>query len=430
MRRSSCQFLAVAAVVALVLDAGCLEREPVGEVGEPNLATVQMLVFTPRCATSDCHGGATPKKELNLEPGNSVDSLVGVLAQQAPLYLVFPGDSESSYLIDKLRGTMDEVGGSGESMPLDDTPLSDAEIALVADWIDSLVVDLPPPVVTSVTPAAASIGSAVLIGGETFGPEQGDSVVTFGGVEATVSAWSATVIEATVPDSLSPGSAPVVVTVGDKASDPFPFDVLSEAVPSVIEVVPDTSAVGGTVEVRGSNFGDSQVDSTVLLGAVAADTFASWSDTSIEVVVPAGAASSDVTVTVDGVSSNSVSIWLVEPTLSSIQETVLTRLCADSCHNETSDDPDPAIVCPPEATTGSLDLRAGLSYAGMVGVDSCMLPGTARVTPSNRSTSFLYLKIASGSPPIGSRMPLSEAALRPEVVEAIGAWIDSGAANN
>lgn len=414
----------------MLLQTACLEREQIGDIGQPDLATVQVRIFTPRCTDADCHSGADPKKGLNLEPGKAVASLVGVIAEQAPRYRVLPGDAESSYLIHKLRGTMDDVGGDGDRMPLDATPLSSAEIQLVADWIDSLTVELPPPVITSVTPAATSAGSLVLIGGEDFGLEQGDGSVTIGGELAQISAWDATAIEATVPDSLPPGSAPVVVTAADRASAPFPFDVLAEAVPSVIGVSPMTSAVGATVEVRGSNFGDERADSVVRFDAVTAVAYPSWSDDRIEVVVPTGATSSSVSVTVGGVNSNSVPIWLVEPTLSSIEENVFSRRCTLVCHNDTMPDPDPATDCPPEATIGSLDLREGLSHAELVGVDSCIFPGMARITPFNRSTSLLFLKIAFASPPAGERMPLDAAALSPEVVEVIGSWIDTGAADD
>ncbi len=422
--------LATAAATAALLQTACLEREKIGDIGEPDLATVQVRIFTPRCTDADCHSGSDPKKGLNLEPGKAVDSLVGVIAEQAPLYRVLPGDAEASYLIHKLRGTMDDVGGDGDRMPLDATPLSNAEIRLVADWIDNLAVELPPPVIASVTPAAASVGSLVLVNGQDFGLDQGDGFVTIVGEVAQVSAWDATAIEATVPDSLPPGSAPIVVTAEDRASEPFPFEVLAEAVPSVIGVSPMTSAVGATVEVRGSNFGDDRADSVVRFDAVTVIAYPSWSDTRIEVVVPTGAASSSVSVTVGGVDSNSVPIWLVEPTLSSIQENVFSRRCTLVCHNDTMQDPDPAIDCPPEATTGALDLREGFSYTELVGIDSCMLPGMTRITPFNRSTSLLFLKIAFASPPAGERMPLDAAALSPEVVEVIGAWIDSGAAND
>ena len=291
----------------------CLPREPVGDVGEPDLATVQSRIFTSRCATADCHGGTMPRSGMNLTAGLAVSSLVGILAEEArTLYRVLPGDADNSYLIHKLRGTQGEVGGSGERMPLGGAPLSEAEIALVAAWIDGLTIPLPAPTIASITPPSASAGAVVQIAGQNFGPVQGGGVVTFGGVDASagVTSWSAIAIEVAVPEELAPGAADVVVEVEGQASAAFPFEV-SEDAPSIYSVGPNAQVVGATVEVRGSNLGAARDGSVVRFGTVAVVDYVAWAADSVQVVVPIGATSDGVTVTVDEVTTNSLLFFVV-----------------------------------------------------------------------------------------------------------------------
>lgn len=423
----------LALVVSAMLGTwGCLPREPVGDVGAPDLATVQSRIFTSRCATADCHGGPDPRDGMNLEPGMAVPSLVGILAHGAPQYRVVPGDSENSYLMHKLRGTQGDVGGKGKQMPLDGTPLTSAELALVAAWIDGLTVPLPSPIITSITPPAASVGSLVQIAGENFGLVPGNGVVTFGGIDTTasVTSWGATAIEVEVPAGLALGPTDVVVEVAGQASASFAFDVVPPSA-SIIAVLPDTSVVGATVVVRGSNFGDTRGGSVVRFGAVAAVYYVSWASGRIEVAVPVGAGSGTVAVTVGGVTSNAVAFFVVEPKLSSLQAAVFDRRCTNAgCHGSATGAPTPATDCPMAATTGSLDLRPGMALGSLVGVDSCERPGTLRVTSGNRTASYLYQKISQSSPPAGEQMPGNGTPLPPEVQNAIGTWIDLGAPNN
>jgi len=73
-----------------------------------------------------------------LKMTNAMDSyaiLVGVQSHQSGLKRVEPGDPEASYLLHKLRGTQDKVGGKGLNMPAGGDSLPDATLDLVAQWI-------------------------------------------------------------------------------------------------------------------------------------------------------------------------------------------------------------------------------------------------------------------------------------------------------
>ena len=72
----------------------------------PNFSEIQANVFTPDCATSGCHAGASAAAGLNLEEASSYAMLVGIQSSQdAALQRVEAGDPDNSYLIQKLEGT-------------------------------------------------------------------------------------------------------------------------------------------------------------------------------------------------------------------------------------------------------------------------------------------------------------------------------------
>ncbi len=99
-----------------------------------SLATLQNGIFTPKCSTG-CHepGGIGPMP-LDSEAA-SFASLVDVDSIEIiTLTRVAPGDSENSYLVWKVEGRPTIVGGR---MPLGGPMLSQAEIDMIRDWIDS-----------------------------------------------------------------------------------------------------------------------------------------------------------------------------------------------------------------------------------------------------------------------------------------------------
>jgi YD repeat-containing protein len=121
--------------------------------------------------------------------------------------------------------------------------------------------------------------------------------VNFNGVQGGAVSWSDTSITATVPSTASSGN--ITVSKYDATSAGVPFTV--EGAPAVASLSPDNGPVDATVTITGSGFGSTQSTSTVQFKNAQAFVN-SWSDTSITAVVPAGANTGPVTVTVAGVS--------------------------------------------------------------------------------------------------------------------------------
>jgi hypothetical protein len=93
--------------------------------------SIQDNVFTPIC--SKCHIGASAPEGLQLDAAHSYNLLVGVPSvEDSSLDRVKPGDPDSSYMVLKIEGAMGIVGGQ---MPLNETPLPQATIDAIRQWI-------------------------------------------------------------------------------------------------------------------------------------------------------------------------------------------------------------------------------------------------------------------------------------------------------
>src|SRR5438477_11102778 len=80
-----------------------------------------------------------------------------------------------------------------------------------------------PASITILNPTSGVVGTSVTISGANFGASQGTSTVTFNGIGATPTSWSAASIVAPVPAGATTGN--VVVTVGGVASNGVSFTV-------------------------------------------------------------------------------------------------------------------------------------------------------------------------------------------------------------
>ena len=105
-----------------------------GNPGGPLTADFQSIqdnVFTPIC--SQCHIGASAPEGLQLDAGHSYNLLVGVPSVEQPSLLrVKTGDPDLSYMVHKIEGL---AGISGGRMPLGETPLPQATIDAIRQWI-------------------------------------------------------------------------------------------------------------------------------------------------------------------------------------------------------------------------------------------------------------------------------------------------------
>jgi hypothetical protein len=100
----------------------------------PTLNQIQAAVFSPTCATSNCHSGpsgsALPAGMDLSDADSSFAALVGVASLQQPAILrVAAGDPDDSYLIQKLEGN------AGSRMPLGGSALDPSVIAEIREWI-------------------------------------------------------------------------------------------------------------------------------------------------------------------------------------------------------------------------------------------------------------------------------------------------------
>src|SRR5215469_12959964 len=86
-----------------------------------------------------------------------------------------------------------------------------------------------------------------------------------------------------------------------RAKSPNPCGTVVVVHPAITNITPSSGAVGSTVTITGTNFG---VAGLVTFNGVNAPSFSNWSATSISVVVPAGATTGPVVVTVSGQPSN------------------------------------------------------------------------------------------------------------------------------
>lgn len=149
------------------------------------------------------------------------------------------------------------------------------------------------PQLTSLSANSGPVGTPITITGTAFGPTQDSSAITFGGIPAIATSWSATSISTTVPNGASSGALNVVVTVNGLASNALSFT----AIPHIGSLSPASGPVGTTITITGTGFGGTQNTSTVKFGTLTA-TPTSWSDTAIGVPVPSGLAIGTVNVVV------------------------------------------------------------------------------------------------------------------------------------
>lgn len=165
----------------------------------------------------------------------------------------------------------------------------------------------PPPQIASISPSSGQAGASVTIAGSHFGASQGQSTVEFSGVKATVTSWSDNQVVCVAPNGATTGT--VLVTVGSQASNAMNFTVTPPR-PVISSITPSDGPVSSAVTISGSNFGQSQGQSTVVFNGIPA-AVSSWSDASIVCSVPSGASAGNVVVTVQGQGSNSIyfSVW-------------------------------------------------------------------------------------------------------------------------
>jgi len=353
---------------------------------------IQANVFTPTCATANCHAGANPSASLNLEEANSYAMLVDIASSQvAGTLRVAPADPDNSYLIQKLGVTP----AVGVQMPLGGTALLQSTIDIIRQWIidgatdDRVQPPLDPIRVASLSPAPGAVlvaAPAQIIAGFDRQPDA-----------STVNA-NTFVLEASGGDS----------TFGDG-------NEITVAATSIN--VPGGNPQTAVFDLTGVVLAD-ETYRVSLLGN-GASVLMDMDGNALDGEFAGGFPSGNGTAGGDFRASFSVSTPIViGPTLDQIQAVVFTPSCATAgCHDGPAGNPLPA----------GLDLSdADASLASLVNVPSVQQPTIMLVVPTDPDNSYLIQKLGN-MPSTGAQMPLSRPALDPAVIDEIRQWILDGA---
>lgn len=124
-------------LAAALAAAGCGTRKSPTEPSAPPDSTatfsrVQAQIFTPSCALSGCHAGASPQRGMDLSAGRAYALIVGVPSVESSRLRIAPGDVAGSYMISKIQG---DATITGSRMPLGGPYLPPDKGQLLVDWV-------------------------------------------------------------------------------------------------------------------------------------------------------------------------------------------------------------------------------------------------------------------------------------------------------
>jgi hypothetical protein len=234
-----------------------------GTTGGPVTAdfqSIQANVFTPICSV--CHIGASAPQGLQLDAAHSYNLLVGVPSNEQPSLLrVKAGDPDNSYMVHKIEGL---PGISGGQMPLGQTPLPQATINAIRQWITNGAPNAP----------AAAAAAAQMFAVQTTAPVDKATVkaplprilVTFTqDVDASLVNDTTVALERIDPTSAAAGSAQNMSAAAR----------LAPGNPAVLMITPSAQLGPGVyrVTVRGTGGGALANMSATTLGANTAFEF-------------------------------------------------------------------------------------------------------------------------------------------------------------
>src|SRR5579864_3210222 len=141
------------------------------------------------------------------------------------------------------------------------------------------------PVILSLNNTSAAPGTLIAVNGMYFGTSQGTSTITFNGTVPTLYSWSYSQIYAYVPTGATSG--PLLVTVNGIASNSIVFNV--QQTPTITSISPSSGAAGTVITINGTSFGNSYDPAPQVLGAPFTVTATSWTQTSLQAVIPLSA---------------------------------------------------------------------------------------------------------------------------------------------
>jgi len=342
-------------------------------------SAIQGNVFTPNCATANCHSGANPPASLNLEAASSYAMLVGIASVgDSGFQRVNPGNPALSYLIQKLEGT---ASNSGQMPPAG--ALDQSVIDTIRQWISDGALDDTAVVTTPIRVSSLS-------------PAPGASLST-----------APTQIVAGFDADLDTSTVNALTYILEASTDGV-FDNGDDMQINALSIsVPLGNPRSAVFDLNGAMLADDTYR-IQLLGSganVIMDTNANALDGELIAGLPSG----------NGTAGGDFSsqFTLMAPaalTFDEIQANVFTPSCS-GCH---------AGANPP----GGLDLsNANASFAGLVNVASVGNPMIDRVEPNNANNSYLIMRMEATVPPV---MPPS-GMLNQAVINDIRTWIQNGA---
>jgi uncharacterized protein (TIGR03437 family) len=172
---------------------------------------------------------------------------------------------------------------------------------------------VPPPEIISFTPESGGEGTTVTIEGNNFSSIVEENQVTFNQVAGVITAATKTSLTTTVP--LGASSGKIIVTVGEKSAvSSKDFQVLpSPTITSFSPAsgyMPTEGVTGTTVIITGTNFSTTAVDNIVKFNGVNAAVSTSTS-TQLTTIVPSGASTGKITVSVNGITATSTNDFTV-----------------------------------------------------------------------------------------------------------------------
>ena len=98
-----------------------------------------MAILNAHC--NNCHTAGGPPAQLNLDPGVAYANIVNVPATElGSMDRIEPGNPDSSYVVNKLQGTHQSVGGSGTVMP-PSGGLPQATVNVMRTWVSEGALD-------------------------------------------------------------------------------------------------------------------------------------------------------------------------------------------------------------------------------------------------------------------------------------------------
>lgn len=150
------------------------------------------------------------------------------------------------------------------------------------------------PTIMNISPSEGAVGSEITISGENFGSVVDDITVSFNGVFANniVLDENGNLI-VTVPEEAMDGE--VVVTVNEQTSEAVNFNLL----PSIIDFQPKETKEGDQIMISGTGFGDdTNLIEVVFGGNVEADDTTINDNGDIVAIVPSGAQTGAITLTI------------------------------------------------------------------------------------------------------------------------------------